>query len=405
MTASFSTIVAAVVSLTALLCIAFGLARLQNFRLFRGYQNLTTDLNRIAQKLRNGKIARDKDDIMITGDFEAVPFSIRFSHSESTPGMYIRCAASVDFSVTFEPKTAENKDAVDICRIGNTAFDMRFVGRTDHRPKTRMLLAQPNCSDHIQQLCCSGKTMLRLSGGAIELSEALIPDDTARHVCTHLESMLLLNRQLASMPGARQNASEVPARRLHWLVKPALAASLSLTVIGWFLLKQPTKADATSQPVLDGISSSDRPLIPNLNGWKIAAPSDLNTDFLSWLKDAGADPAAYVRTDSSGSGTLNGAAYFLKADTDSNTKRVVWIVDHRVLFDTILRADGITRIPKANIVRASWAEGKAPGSDLDGDGLLVVRDSSKPDAATVYYTSQGALHTAVPADYRQLSLR
>ena len=284
---------------------------------------------------------------------------------------------------------------------------MRFVGRTDNRTKTKQFLAQAICLDHLQRLCCSNKTMLRLAEGSIELSEALIPSDTARHVSSHLDSIAVLSKQLGTMPWApRAKAPAKPVSNLQWLPKFAFVTAIVIAVAALLALAGPSgNVEATSQQsVSQEMVFADGVTVANRDGWRPATTVDLAPEFVSWLKNAGVTPEPQISLDPHGDGSSS-LAYLLQADNNPNLRRVIWIVDRQVVCNFMGRIDGIARISRDSMSRISWAEGAAPLKGADGDGLLVVRDHTRHDSATVYFFSQHELHTAIPADTSQISLQ
>lgn len=374
-------------------------------RLFRDYADLKDDLRGIARRLGHGTIARDKVDLLVSGELENVPFSIRFSHSETAPGMYIRCSAQADFSLTFESYTTEPADPSEVCRTGDSVFDRRFLGRTDNRVLAKQLLSQPGFQEHLQRLCCSNKTMLRIAEDAVELSEALIPDDTQQHVVSHLESLVILSGMLNRMRTRGRTQTQTAGHRSFWPIRIAVAAAMVLVAVGIFLFRTPgTTVDATSQNKLSQPAQASAALEPKFDGWTQAQVKDFNADFLAWAQRSGAVPLTRVTLDGNAGGDAGSVVYFLRPEANGKVKRVVWMHGSKVVFDMVGPVDGIIRIPKEALSAISWQEGTAPAFTPDGDGLLVVRDQSKPASATVYFTSEQVLHTAVPADFAQISL-
>jgi len=399
-----------IASLVTLCGAAFAIIQYRTLRLFRGYQDVAKDLRRVAEKLNRCHISRDNDDVLITGQLEGTSVSLRFSHSESAPGMYIRAVAPVDFSLIFSAKTLDDVGADDVYRIGNQSFDMRFAGRTDNRAKTKQFLSQPDCLDHLQLLCCSNKTMLRLADGNIELSEALIPSDTARHVGSHLQSLAFFARQLSTMPwNARSKSVPAPVQALHWVPKLAFVMVITIAIAGLLLIAEEPSAQvqATSSVStgVEGMSSKDSVLISNPAGWQKATAQDLNPDFSSWLNQRSVVPATQLSMDATGKGSETGLAYLLKSEENPKVKRLVWIADRKIFCDLSGRIDGMARIPKDSLLGLSWTEGGTPVSEPEGDGLLVVRNHQDTSTATVYFVTHGELHSAIPADFNQISFR
>ena len=395
----------AIIAAAMIICAVLVVLRVRQSRLFRGYRDLESDLKELASTLEGGKLDRDKDDFLITGQLKQVPFFIRFSHSETAPGLYVRCSAAVNFTLTFAASTPEDTNGMEVCRTGEAAFDHRFTARTDNRIRTKQLFSQTGCVEQLQQLCCSNKTMLRLAEDTIELSEALIPSDTACHIASHLASMVLLGDRLAAMTPGR-NLGNALKRNTSWVVRAAAVAAITLLVAGYFIFEaSPTTVTATvPEASAQDKASREGLAIPNSSGWTAAEVGDLNQDFVAWLQRSGATPETKIILNATAEGDGKGVVHVLRPTTGEKTRRIVWIFDKSVVCDLVEPVDGVARIPRKSLSAISWAEGSAPSFTPDGDGLLVVRDHTKPETATVYFTSEGVLHTAVPADFQAISL-
>lgn len=385
-----------------------GIWKIQNKRFFRGYEGIAKDIRRIAQTLRKTRVARQNDEIVITGRRESIPFTIRFSQADMAPGIYIRCEAPVDFALSFCGKDENGSASHRSFRIGNHIFDSRFVGATDSVFKSKRFVGQPGCQENLQRLCNSKNTVLEISAGKVEFGEAIIPDDAASRVISCLRSLAIIVRHLeAASPSRKASAKTPSAFRKPLALKSALAAVCAMIVVIPILLrdnKSASKASSSSALVLSDIAADDRVLISNGSGWKLAEVENLSPEFVRWVRNSGASPATRFTMDPNGQGKGEGTVYLLESTSNGKTKRIVWILERRVVFDYVGAVDGVVPISKEKMPDVRWSESGAPTVQIDGDGLLVIRDHTRPDSTTVYFMSQRALHTAVPADFNSISI-
>ena len=83
-------------------------------------------------------------------------------------------------------------------------------------------------------------------------------------------------------------------------------------------------------------------------------------------------------------------------------KRIVLLANGQDRYDIRYPSLAIVvRVSRSNISRLDWL-GAAP-TDVDGDGLLIVRDAGDRKSGLVLFLSHGRLVTATPADYQTLS--
>ena len=84
--------------------------------------------------------------------------------------------------------------------------------------------------------------------------------------------------------------------------------------------------------------------------------------------------------------------------------RVVWVVDHRVVYDVFGPMEGITRVPAGEMAHITWSESAAPTETAEGDGLMLVRDYA-PGGVTIIFLKNGKLYSGVPANLPNIELR
>src|SRR5207253_3109174 len=169
-----------------------------------GYEEYKADIQKIASTLK-AEMFRDGNDVVIPGNYKKFPIQVRFSYSETTPGLNIRMQAPVSFTFSVVPKGARATEGRVLVRTGDEMFDARFAARTDHPTQAKMLVSSKIMRTHMEKLCCSSKSYLTLVTGNIELSELVIPSPyTARHVLDHVESMAVLAKEVGEIPGAEK---------------------------------------------------------------------------------------------------------------------------------------------------------------------------------------------------------
>lgn len=161
---------------------------------FLGYEALADDIRRIAATIPRCEVFRDGDDMVISGNREQLPVILRFSHSETTPGLTIRCGAPVDFGLSFSPKGQEAPGERFPVRTPSLRLNSIFTVRTSDPEHAKLLLSSSQALQHIEKICLSGNTFLVFSPGYIELGEFLIPSNAAEHALSRLESLGILSR-------------------------------------------------------------------------------------------------------------------------------------------------------------------------------------------------------------------
>ena len=212
-------------------------------------------------------------------------------------------------------------------------------------------------------------------------------------------------RDAATVVAATPKPSKLA--RVSAIVKIA-AASGAILIAASLVFRQPQAARRTTFTVAtgaDGIDAIDRNAIANIKNWKPAKQSDLRQDFADWLRRYGVEPAGKMELDAKGAGVSSGAAYLLITDKAPGIKRTIWMVDHRAVYDSVGKIQGIAKIPKASMSRISWSDNGAPIERPEGDGLLVVRDYTSAYGTTVFFVKNGKLCSGIVADISGLQLR
>ena len=97
----FSPLAVAALVVAAVSLIGIIVNTVKRSRTFAGYEEIAADSARIAASLAGSESFRDGHDLLVSGNRDGIPLVVRFSNSEASPGLNIRCGAPVDFLLTF----------------------------------------------------------------------------------------------------------------------------------------------------------------------------------------------------------------------------------------------------------------------------------------------------------------
>jgi hypothetical protein len=374
-------------------------------RTFAGYKGIAADVKRIATSI-GAETFRNGDDLVLSGNWEKIPVTIRFSNSATAPGLKILCTAPIDFQLSFTPKGETSLEGRVIVQTQSPNFNTRFTARTDDPEHAKLFLALPAAQHHIERLCYSSNTFLLLSLRHIELREVLVPLDTFRHVLSRLKSLAVLNNEAAKLPNASQ-IKVVPVKHLSssWLLKFALLVGAIAAIAAVISNAAPSEVAAVETKPSNGILPLDQRTIADAGNWRTVDAMELSSKFSDWMQGFGVTPASRIDLDGWGDEQSPGRAYLLATEKTPEIRRVVWIMNRQVVCDIVDKVDGIAKVPRENMPSVVWNEGSTPTEAAEGDGLLLVRDYERPEAATVFFFSHGKLYSGIPADFHNIRLR
>lgn len=379
----------------------------RRFAVFFGYKAIQPDVLQIATLLKAQPL-RERNDVVIEGNFGGNPTIVRFSHRVDTPGLDIqmRVPATVNFFLSPKTITTANEGRVPV-RTGSMALDRRFNASTDHPVELRMMTAVPAVKNSFEQLCCSTQTGLRINDRVIEISELTIPPFTANHVFDHLQSMVALAKAIHEMPGSdRIKVDPLPRRGSSWPVRVALAGGLMCLVA--LLFTQPYShtqgANASINPraSLSGITPADAARMQQLLGWRLAKADDFSASGLRFLREHQLEPVGHIMADFAGRGGVPDSAYLLVDST--GRKRVSMLAKGMVAYDAIFpKVDAVARISKSTVTKIQWMSA-GPQYPPDGDALLVIQNANDPTASVVLLRHGTQTLSARPADFNKIDL-
>lgn len=371
-----------------------------------GYGEYRQDILKIATQLKL-EMFRDGEDVALTGNHKGKPIQIRFSYSETTPGLNIRMQAPVSFTFSVVPKGATSTEGRVLVRTGDEMFDARFSARTDHPTQAKMLVSSKAMRTQMEKLCCSSKTFLTLTTGSIELSELIIPQPyTARHVVDHLDSMSLLSDAVDDIPGAEkvkitpyQREKSTPVFRIAVAIG-AITALAAVFVMGKPAANTPAEDAGTPPPA--GVMPVDVNLMQGVERFRAATAEDFAPEVTNWMRSFGVEPSGHFELDVDGS-ELKDYVYFLVSD--DGRRRVVLLQNRTNAYDTMYDdLVGVARVPKEAMQSMDWK--KKPSEDPDGDGILIIRGVAGGDLrGTVVFPKNGRILAANPTNFQNISLK
>jgi hypothetical protein len=240
----------------------------------------------------------------------------------------------------------------------------------------------------------------------MELSELVIPGEAlARHVLDHLHSVATLAAALKHMPAADTVKVEPLRKEKRILGRAAIVVGAITAVV--VVIAATQRAAHKEMPVLAqsnsaaaGILPVDATLIAGVNDWRAATADDFDADAAAWLRSTGAPVSGRVVGDFSGRGSDQDVAYVLVRS--DGVRRIALLADgvdrYDVRYPTIAL---IARVPKSSLNGIRWV-GPAP-SNVNGDGLLIVRNGEDPRSGLVLFVVNNRIVTTVPENYQSLS--
>jgi len=375
-------------------------------KLYLGYEDIAGDVRRIAKELK-ADVFRDGDDLVVSGGSAQLPTVLRFSHAESTPGMNLRVHAPATFNLSIAPKGSTVVEGKVPIRLGHDVLDSRFVARTDHPTQVKMFLGEKKVLKQLEKLCCSSRTFLAMTNGAIELSELMIPEDSLdRHVLDHIEALGVVAKRLSEMPGTESvNIAPVPREQTSFATRTVVAAGALAALIVVLVAAKSSYHDETNTPMVaegpEGVNPAEAARIPGMDGWRAVHLDELSPDFVDWSRGWGADIGGHIIGDFSDAQLKTDSVYVLIKGDD---RRVVMLVQGRDSYDYVYKSlAGVVTVPRDNLQDIQWKT--EPAAKPASDALMLVSDANNPSSAVVVFTLGGRVYTGIPNDYRNVRLR
>src|SRR5690349_2102473 len=77
---------------------------IRRFAVFRGYKSIEADLLKLAELLKTTPV-REGSDVVLAGDYNAIPTIVRFSNKVDTPGLDLQMRVPSTFNLSLMPKS------------------------------------------------------------------------------------------------------------------------------------------------------------------------------------------------------------------------------------------------------------------------------------------------------------
>ena len=385
---------------------------IQRARMFRGYEEIKADARQIATLLR-GETARYDHDVVIAGNFGAFPVVVRFSQDANTPGLILQMTAPATFDLQLSPKTAPEVSGKTAIKTGMVGLDTRFNTSTGQAVQAKVFVTDPAVGGQMEQLCCSSQTFLVIESGGIELTEMLIPVDTARHVRSHMVAMEALARSLERMPGADSIRITPWRNQRSWVIRGAIAVG-AIVLLALMFQQRGMNQGAIQEKQALAAPAGDLPLamarnIPHLENWTMIGAGNFSDAASLFFRDRGLPASGHVEGRFSSPDETGAAAgdnppesAFLLSNSKGQ-KRVIIMAGMTPGYDAVYyHVDLIAVIPAQNLEGVKWSV--APPEPLrGGDGLLVVENADDPSASIVLLRRGRQTYAGHPQDFTKIN--
>jgi hypothetical protein len=400
----FSPIVVALAIVSALGFIGAIVGFARRNAMFHGYRDIAKDAKAIT-KLVKGEVFRDGEDLVIAGNFNRMPVTVRFSYQENTPGLNMRMEVPSTFMLSAVPAGTPNPEGRSPVRTGVPQFDSRFSLRSDHPTQVQMFLGSRAVMGEFSKLCCGSKTFVALSKGSIELSELAVPEPyTGRHVMEHVREMGRLGLALGQMPGA-ESIKIQPIQRDRMLVARAamavgMVAAVATVVTGVRARNTPVTVQV-EQGVPAGITPAEANMIPGVDKFRLATTDDFDGAAVTWMRNNGQTASGRVTGDFSGLNDGRDEALILRGP-DGSFRVTVLISGERRSDLSYPELAAAARLPKSRLETVQWSGD--PPENPDSDGLLLLVKSGDKITPVVLFSKGDKMISAAPANYLNLNL-
>ena len=379
-------------------------SRLHDFR------DISKDLKSLVVSL-NGEFDRDGDDLLLRGSYGQWPVLVRFSRSEYEAGVSIQIPVPSNLTLFCYPVSHEGEEGQVPLRTSDERFMSHFRLSTNNSPlEVSMILSSPAVLAELSKITDS-QTFILLENRTLELAEAVIvPEHLAARLINCVRGMARIASEATEVHGGSGSVPKARRPDRNWFRIGYVSASalILITLALLPLLNRPTRASAhpvSASPVA-AIPPALAAQVPQLEGWHVADAKDFDSDAGAWLQQQGQRISGQISA-SINSDQSQDAAYIFKRPQGSlgtNAWRFVLFINNQKRYDADMpQIDAAGRISKGSLSSVEW-RGRGLGSAPNGDGIILIQRYNDPGSAIVFFMSGPKLLTAVPKDFRNLSL-
>lgn len=375
------------------------------------FGEISNDLKTLAVDL-NGEIDRDGDDLLLRGHYGHWPVLIRFSRSEYEAGISIQMPVPTTLTLYCYPVGHEGEEGQVPLAISDERLMAHFRLSTNNSPlEVSMILSSPAVLGELSKIADS-QTYLTLENRTLEVAEAVIvPEHLLSRLMNCVRGMARIAAEATEVHGS-SGLPAAPKRRRNWFRAGYITASALILIglaVSAFANRPTSAAEAKSVPavLMPSIPATLAEQIPQLQGWHVADANDFDPDAGAWLQQQGERSTGDIKASLNSDQSPDEAYVFKRppGPPGTNSSRFVLFINNQEKFDAEMpQIDAAGRISKSSIGSVEW-RGRAPNGSPNGDGIIVIQRYRDPKSAIVFFMSGAKLITAVPKDFRELSLQ
>ncbi|HWX53995.1 MAG TPA: hypothetical protein VN176_05330 [Verrucomicrobiae bacterium] len=371
-----------------------------------GYTDIRRDVLRLCRML-GAEPLREGDDLVLQGNYEKHPVTVRFSYSDNSPALSVTMGVPADFQLSIVPRAASaRKGGRVVLRTDDAFLDSAFITSSDQPTQARLFTDNRDVKRILKALGRSSSIFLNVAPGSMTVSElALSSPAPADVIAGYLRSMVQLAVQLLAMPNASAIRIEPYRKPGSLMARVIVGVALAIGMFAAWRMSLSGSAVplVTSSPAGPaGISPMDATAILGLKDWRLLQEADFDPTLAQWLRNQEIVPSGKIPGDFSGRANGRDVAYLL-VNTDGRVRALI-LSQGKTVSDYAYRHLAIAaRVPKSALSGITWRS-ELPGQP-DGDGLLLVEQPDDPTSATVLFLNSGKVVRALPDDYKKISLQ
>jgi len=378
----------------------------------RGFGDIAREVKTLAHDL-HAEVDRDDTDLLVRGRYGNWPVLVRFSHSDSEPGVGIQIPVPCNLTFYCFPMSHTGEEGQTALRTSDKKFMSRFRLSTDNTPlEVSMILSSPDVTAELGKICDS-QTSLSLENRNLNVREtAIIPGGLASRLMICIRGMARIAAEAAAATGGEADTAKSSLKRgRNWFRTGYMAASaLILVGVGADIWAHRPKAQVVQPQIAPKAAitmpEAEAAQIPRLGEWHVAEASELDSEGAGWLQQQGQTASGHIIASVDSDQSQDGA-YILKranAPAGANASRIVLFIGKAVRYDAEMpQIDVAGRIAKDRLNTVEW-RGRGSSGAPNGDGIILIQRYDDPTSAIIFYMSGVKLMTGVPKDFRTLSL-
>ncbi len=377
----------------------------------RDFREIRKEINTLVTGLA-GEVDRDATDLLVHGRYGQWPVLVRFSRSEYEAGVSIQMPVATNLTMYCYPVSHQGEEGSVPLRTSDERFMSHFRLSTNNSPlEVSMLLSSPAVLAEFSKIMDS-QSYLTMENRSLELAEAVIvPEHLAGRVMNCVRGMARIAAEATEVHGSGGSVPAAPKRERNWfrVAYVSVAALILVAIAVMAFMERPSRkveAQAPTKPQAAALPDALAEQIPQLQDWHVAEGLDFDADAVAWLQQQGQRASGHIAANLAPEDSAD-SVYILKRtqlSPGANSSRMVLFVNNQKRYDAEMpQIAAAGRISKDRINNAEW-RGRGPTGAPDGDGIILIQRYNDPQSAIVFFLSGPKLLTAVPKDFRSLTL-